>query len=94
MKTKKRLKFLEKITLLKKYNSAKLELDVMNEKYDRKLIELEVLRKTQKKKQEIWEQKLKEQEEEIIRLKKRGVKNVSNTKASSTRVSRKKQDNK
>ena len=62
------------ITLLKKYNKLKLELDVTEEKLERKIVELNTERRLHKKQRDIWEAKLKEQEEEIIKLKRKRVK--------------------
>lgn len=77
-----------KISLLMKYNKLKLKLESKQEEYDKKVLELYTERKLHKREKEIWEEALKEQEQEIIRLKKRGVK--GDTKATTTRVSRKK----
>ena len=55
----------------KHYN---LRYDVLREELDKKTTELNIERQIWKKKQNIWEQTLKEQEEEIIKLKKRKVK--------------------
>ena len=77
-----------KISLLMKYNKLKTKLETKQEEYDKKVLELYTEKKLHKREKEIWEQALKEQEEEIIRLKKRGVKNDSKT--NTTRISRKK----
>ena len=67
----------EHLKTKKKYNTLKLNYDVLREEYDKKTTELNVERQIWKKKQNVWEQTLKEQEEEIIKLKKRKVnKNV------------------
>lgn len=59
----------------KKYNTLKLKYDVLKEDLENKVTELNVERRKHLKMKEIWEKKLKEQEEEIIRLKKRRKKN-------------------
>lgn len=63
----------EHLITKKKYNTLKIKLDGARENIER----LGVEKKTQKRifeiKQTIWEQTLKEQEEEIIELKKRKV---------------------
>ena len=64
----------EHLKTKKKYNTLKLNYDVLREEYDKKTTELNIERQIWKKKQNIWEQTLKEQEEEIIKLKKRKVK--------------------
>ena len=64
----------EHLKTRKKYNTLQLKLDVVKEELERKQIELNTERQIHKKRQEIWEKKLKEQEEEIIRLKKRKTK--------------------
>ena len=65
----------EHLKTRKKYNTLSIKLDGAREDIER----LSVEKKTQKRifeiKQAIWEQALKEQEEEIIRLKQRGKKN-------------------
>ena len=68
----------EHLITKRKYNTLKLKLDVAREDLEKKTIELSTQKRIRLKEKEIWENKLKEQEEEIIRLKKRGVKkNVS-----------------
>ena len=54
-----------------KYNRLELKYDVKCEELERKSTELRIERNIWKKKQEIWEKTLKEQEEEIVKLKKR-----------------------
>ena len=49
---------------------------MLREEYDRKTTELNVERQIWKKKQNVWEQALIEQEKEIIELKKRKIKKV------------------
>ena len=85
----------EHLKTKRKYNTLLLKYDVLKEDYERKVNELSTEKRIHLKRQEIWEQRLKEQEEEIIKLKKKGGnKNVRNTNKSSTKVSRKKQNNK
>lgn len=85
----------EHLKTKKKYNTLLLKYEVAREDLEKKTLELNTQKRINLKEKEIWEQKLKELEEEIIRLKKRGVKrNVSNTNNASPRVSRKKQNNK
>ena len=56
-----------------KYNKLQLRLDVVREELQLKTVELNMERQIFQKKQKIWENKLKEQEEKIIELKKRKV---------------------
>lgn len=84
----------EHLKTKRKYNTLLLKYDVLKEDYERKVNELNTEKRIHLKRQEIWEQKLKEQEEEIIKLKKRGVKSVRDTNKSGTKVSRKVQNNK
>lgn len=65
----------EHLKTRKKYNLLQLNYDVLREEYDKKTIELNTERRIHLKQKEIWEQKLKEQEEEIIKLKRRRRKN-------------------
>ena len=85
----------EHLKTKKKYNTLLLKYEVAKEDLEKKINELNTEKRIHLKRQEIWEQRLKEQEEEIIKLKKKGGnKNVRNTNKSSTKVSRKKQNNK
>lgn len=84
----------EHLKTRRKYNTLLLKYEVAKEDLEKKINELNTEKRIHLKRQEIWEQKLKEQEEEIIKLKKRGVKSVRNTNKSSLEVSRKKQNNK
>lgn len=61
----------EHLKTKKKYNTLQLKYDVLKEELENKTTELNVERRKHLKMKEIWEQKLKEQEEEIIKLKKR-----------------------
>lgn len=56
-----------------KYNTLLLKHNVLQEELERKSSELITQKRIHLKRQEVWEQTLKEQEEEIIRLKKRKV---------------------
>ena len=66
----------EHLKTKKKYNTLKLNYDVLREEYDKKVTELNVERQIWKKKQNVWEDTLLKQEQEIIKLKKRKSKNV------------------
>ena len=66
----------EHLKTRQKYNTLALRYEVKCEELERKTTELNVERQIWKKKQSIWEQKLKEQEEEIINLRKRKAKKV------------------
>lgn len=61
----------EHLKTRKKYNTLKLKYDVLKEDLENKTTELNVERRKYLKMKDLWEQKLKEQEEEIIKLKKR-----------------------
>lgn len=54
-----------------KYNTLKLKYEVVKEELEKKQVELNTQKRIHLKQKEIWEQKLKEQEEEIIRLKRK-----------------------
>lgn len=84
----------EHLKTRRKYNTLLLKYEVAREDLEKKQVELNTQKRINLKEKEIWEQRLKEQEEEIINLKKRGIRNVSNSNTKSTRVSRKKQNNK
>jgi len=64
-------KIYEHIITKRKYNKLQIRLDILREELQLKCHELENERQIHKKRREVWEQKLKEQEEEIIKLKKR-----------------------
>lgn len=53
----------------KKYNVLLLKNEVLRDDLERKHVELNTERMINKKKSEVWEKKLKEQENEIIKLK-------------------------
>ena len=63
----------EHLKTKKKYNTLLLKHNVLQEELERKSSELITQKRIHLKRQEVWEQTLKEQEEEIIRLKKRKV---------------------
>lgn len=83
----------EHLKTTKKYNTLKMKYEMLEEDYENKVIEYNELKRQLVVARNTWEEKLKEQEKEIIKLKKRGVKNVSNTNNASTKVSRKKKKN-
>lgn len=64
----------EHLKTKKKYNTLLLKYEVLQEDYDKKVVELNTEKRIYLKRQEVWEAKLKEQEEKIIELKKRKVK--------------------
>ena len=61
----------EHLKTRKKYNTLKLNYDVLREEYDRKTTELNVERQIWRKRQNVWEDALLKQEQQIIELKKR-----------------------
>lgn len=63
----------------KKYNTLKLKYEVAREDLEKKQVELNTERRIRLKEKEIWEQRLKDQEEEIIKLKRRRRKNEKNS---------------
>ena len=64
----------EHLKTKRKYNTLLLKLEVAREDLERKQVELNTERRIHQKQKEIWEETLKKQEEEIIKLKKRKVK--------------------
>ena len=64
-------KLYEHLRTKKKYNTLRLKYEVLKEEYDQKVSELNTQRKIQQKLMNIWENKLKEQEDIIIELKRR-----------------------
>ena len=64
----------EHLITKRKYNTLQLKLEVARDDLERKQVELNTERRIRLKEKEVWEQRLKEQEEEIIKLKKRKVK--------------------
>ena len=69
----------EHLKTKKKYNTLQLKYEVARDDLERKQVELNTERRIRIKEKEIWEQRLKEQEEQIIELKKRKKKNDSNS---------------
>lgn len=65
----------EHLITKKKYNTLKLKYEVAREDLEKKQVELNTERRIHLKQKETWEQKLKDQEEEIIKLKRRRRKN-------------------
>lgn len=65
----------EHLITKKKYNTLKLKYEVARDDLEKKQVELNTERRIRLKEKEIWEQRLKEQEEEIIKLKRRRRKN-------------------
>ena len=62
---------MEHLKTRKKYNTLMLKYEVAKEDLEKKQIELNTQKRINLKEKEIWENKLKEQEEEIIGLKKK-----------------------
>lgn len=67
----------EHLKTKKKYNTLQLKYEVLQDELQRKTVELNTERRIKEKLKETWESQLKEQEQEIIKLKKRKVKNGS-----------------
>ena len=65
----------EHLITKKKYNTLKLKYEVARDDLEKKQVGLNTERKIRLKEKEIWEKRLKEQEEEIIKLKRRRRKN-------------------
>lgn len=61
----------EHLKTKKKYNTLLLKYEVAREDLEKKQVELNTQKRINLKEKEIWEAKLKEQEEEIIKLKRR-----------------------
>ena len=61
----------EHLKTRKKYNTLMLKYEVARDDLEKKIVELNTERRIRMKQQEIWERTLKEQEEEIVKLKKR-----------------------
>ena len=61
----------EHLKTRKKYNTLQLKYEVLQEELERKTVELNTERRIKEKLKETWEKTLKEQEQEIIELKKR-----------------------
>ena len=79
----------EHLKTRKKYNTLLLKYEIAKEDLEKKQIELNTQRRINAKEKQIWEQKLEEQEQIIIELKKKGVKkDVSKSNTSSSKVFR------
>lgn len=65
----------EHLITKKKYNTLKLKYEVAREDLEKKQVELNTERRIHLKQKEVWEKKLKDQEEEIIKLRRRRRKN-------------------
>lgn len=74
----------EHLKTKKKYNTLKIKYEVARDELERKQVELNAERRIHTKRQIVWEEKLKEQEEEIIKLKKRRIKNDKDRKSKTT----------
>ena len=74
----------EHLKTKKKYNTLKLKYEIAKDELERKQVELNTERRIHTKRQIVWEEKLKEQEEEIIKLKKRRIKNDKDRKSKIT----------
>ena len=74
----------EHLKTKKKYNTLKIKYEVARDELERKQVELNTERRIHTKRQAVWEEKLKEQEEEIIKLKKRRIKNDKDRKSKTT----------
>lgn len=71
---------IESKRLKKKYNTLQLKYEILQEELEKKTIQLNTEKRINLKRKQMWEQQLKEQELEIIELKKRKRKNVGNNK--------------
>ena len=69
----------DNITLKKKYNTLLLKYDILQEELEKKTVQLNTERRINLKRKQIWEEQLKEQEKQIIELKRR-KKNVGTNK--------------
>lgn len=67
----------EHLVTKKKYNTLKLKYEVAREDLEKKQVELNTERRIHLKQKEVWEKKLKDQEEEIIKLRRRRRKNAN-----------------
>ncbi len=66
----------EHLITKKKYNTLLLKLEVAQEELEKKTVELNTERRINQKRKETWEKTLQEQEEEIIKLKRRKRRNA------------------
>ena len=69
----------EHLKTKKKYNTLQLKYEILQEEHEKLLLRYNEYKKLNKVQKEIWETKLKEQEEEIIKLKRRRRKNEKNS---------------
>lgn len=79
----------EHLITRRKYNKLQIKYEIAKEDRRKLETEYEIKKKQFEIKQRIWEQALKEQEEQIIELKKRGVRRVSKPKSKSIKALRK-----
>lgn len=84
----------EHLKTKKKYNTLLMKYEILEEDYEKKVIEYNQIKRELVATRGVWEEQLKKQEQEIIRLKKRGVKNVSKSKNESAKLPRKKSNDK
>ena len=70
----------EHLITKRKYNTLQVKYDTLKEELERKTVELNTERRIHLKRAGVWEETLKEQEAEIIKLKRRKAKNVANNK--------------
>jgi hypothetical protein len=73
-------KLYEHLKTRKKYNTLQLKYEILQEELEKKTIQLNTEKRINLKRKQMWEQQLKEQELEIIELKKGKRKNVGNNK--------------
>lgn len=59
----------EHLITKRKYNKLKIKLDVKRDEYEKKVVELNTERRIHNKQRDAWENKITEQEKEIIDLK-------------------------
>lgn len=70
----------EHLITKKKYNTLQLKYEVLQDELEKKIVELNTEKRINLKRKEIWTKTLKDQEAEIISLRKRKPKNDSNNK--------------
>lgn len=63
----------EHLKTKKKYNTLMINYNVLQEDYEKKILQYNELKRQYIVLQQTWEQKLKDQEEQIIKLKKRKI---------------------
>lgn len=83
----------EHLKTKKKYNTLEMKYEILKNDYETKVVQYDQLKRDFKATREVWVEELQRQEKEIIKLKKRGVKDVSKSTNASVKVSRAKQDN-